>query len=68
MLFGLNRVHVSTYEILPGQASPLSPMIKVSGVPTDPQATTKKSGFMMVDVALRQMTALSQFWAQVRGY
>ena len=67
MLFGLNRVHVSTYEILPGQASPLSPMIKVSGVPTDPQATTKKSGFMMVDVALRQMTALSQFWAQVRG-
>jgi PDZ domain-containing protein len=63
----LNAVHVDTYEILPGDAQPLNPMISITGVDTAPHPHSTKTGFLMVDVSLKQMTALSRTIADLRG-
>lgn len=63
----LNSIHVNTYAILPGDAQPLAPMISISGVATASHPHATKSGFMMVDVSLKQMTALSRIWGELRG-
>ena len=63
----LNSVHVATYAILPGEAQPLAPMISISGVAISPKPHATKEGFMMVDVSLQQMTALSRIIADFRG-
>jgi Lon-like protease len=67
LTLALNTVHVGTYAILPGEAQPLAPMISISGVATVPHPHATKSGFMMVDVSLKQMTALSRIIAELRG-
>ncbi len=64
---GLNSIHVNTYRILPGDASPLAPIIKVTGVSTAPHPHATREGFMMVDVTLSQMTALGRIIADFRG-
>lgn len=63
----LNSIHVNTYRILPGNASPLAPMITVTGVSTAPRPHATREGFMMVDVTLSQMTALGRIIADFRG-
>ena len=67
LILVLNSVHVNTYAILPGEAQPLAPMISISGVAVAPHPHATKSGFMMVDVSLQQMTALSHIIAEFRG-
>jgi PDZ domain-containing protein len=62
-----NLVHVGTYELLPGDAQPLAPMISITGAVTDPHPHATKAGFMMVDVSLKQMTVWSRTLAELRG-
>ena len=62
-----NLVHVNTYEMLPGDAQPLAPMISITGVATAPHPHATKAGFMMVDVSLKQMTVWSRTLADLRG-
>jgi PDZ domain-containing protein len=61
----LTKVHTSEYQIVPGSATPLSPLVSVHGVTTD--APSSRHGFMMVDVMLQPLSLLSSLSAHLFG-
>ncbi len=53
-VIGLGRWNISQYALTPGQATPVAPLVKISGVGTD----THRDRIMLTDVYLQNLTAL----------